>query len=329
MTEPSLSELYAKLASLRTRIDRLRPLDENGSLGPSNGTIIPAGTILYCRPSKLRELAGRLGGEKNVEIMDTPGTEGFARGKHKEAQPWTNEVYPTDIGPSCAGIDSNTARVSTPPINNCITPTTWDPTKLFLRPESSRYSNFKATLTRFSRIVMIHKEEFSTEFKNYVPRILMEYGSLIDPGANTDFDFPKNRFASFNQYHVYTTARRTGPAEPNFFIFTMANFDELRRTVNESIVMDEVVLGNHPCFLFDPAEGSTQTSITNTVEIGSAMPFKLSSFNIDANLIDNANKTPVLRYGGYEREKRHWSGPDPRWNRTNIVQIKIIRDVRI
>ena len=139
MDEPSMSELEMKYNDLLWQINNLELAAPAPSPPPEpGGVFIPAGTIVTCRPSRAAAMIKRLGGEENVAIVDTAETEGFARGRHKDAALWTNEVYPYDIGPSCGGtgpgnvlITSDMDRVSAPPVNNCITADNWNPVLLF------------------------------------------------------------------------------------------------------------------------------------------------------------------------------------------------------
>lgn len=335
MTEPTLSELYAKLASLRARIERLQPPGEVEPPPPTDGTIIHAGTIFYCRPSKFRELASRLGGMRNIEIMDTEETAGFARGKHVDPKPWTNEVYPTDIGPSCAGIDSNTSRVAVTSVNNCITPTLWDPAKLFFSP--SHILRYRTSLsgTYIMRTMIVHKDPWSYENRNsFMHERFMYYGKIKHPALAGSNGVGAEDFYDDFQYIVYST----DPQSKNFPVhpgqnYIMKDFQELRETAQKMMNLPDTnftVLGdNDLCFMRffgnTPGGGSIISAPTPALSI----PFQIPMFKIYSNKLEMGDQTPVLKYGGYDRRLAKTSGPTPHWNRTNIVQFKIKKDVAV
>lgn len=338
MTEPSLSELYAKLASLRARVERLQP---GGGLqdspAPTDGTVISAGTIFYCRPSHFREFVERFGGERNVEIMDTTETSGFACGKYKTAAPWTNAVYPTDIGPSCDGIDSNTKRVNVSPINDNIIRTTWDPSKLFLSRSYVGSFPFDCSATMIKRFLLIHGSPWSSdEYDALVPHDIIKWGQLIPP-STTMSAFPSGAFFSTEKTIILTTDKKAAwSGNSTTSINYVGDFDTLRQMCNNTFNVFNtsfVLFGDYDACMVKMSSGpevnNNNDSILLVPQSAPSVPYKIPFFRINSQTLEQFTPTPILRYGGYRREGHNFTGPTPRWNRTNVLQIKILRDVRI
>lgn len=347
MDEPSMSELETKYNDLLWQINNL----ELGSAPPPppdpDGAFIPAGTIISCRPSRAAAMIERLGGEENVAIVDTADTEGFARGKHKDAAPWTNEVYPTNIGPSCAGITSDMTRVSAPPTNGCITVDNWNPALMFdagkgisgLGGEISQHFYTISRVFYFSSAPDMTPRKFTSLFK---ADSLFGYGSNYDPYFSGNPNINKNQIYSTTE--TYTS------------IFSISNESLWMNTFGQSYPLLEFPIDDNTGLLdtewtftwnwagrdyefkiVDPnalyiivSDYERDDYYLKAVEAREfGVPYKISIFSINANVIDNAAPTPVIKYGGYDRKNPPGTGPTPRWNRTNLVQLKILRDVTI
>ena len=346
MDEPSMSELEMKYNDLLWQINNLELGETTAALPEPDGTVIPAGTIITCRPSRAAAMIERLGGEENIAIVDTADTEGFARGRHKDAAPWTNEVYPIDIGPSCAGITSDTVRVTAPPINGNITANNWNPALLF---EAGRGvvglgSNINQEFYTVCRVMYVSSVPDMTPWAfllRFKADPFFGYGGVKDPYFNANPNIEKDQ--------IYSTTT-------TFTSFSsISNPDGWQNAFGETYPLIELVATNdgmpdtEATFYWNWAGKNYEFKIVDpnalyilvsdylrddyylkrvdAREFG--FPYKLSLFTISANVIDNAVPTPVIKYGGYDRNNPPGSGPPPKWSRTNLVQLKILRDVAI
>lgn len=364
MDEPSMSELEMKYNDLLWQINNLELAAPAPSPPPGpDGDFIPAGTIVTCRPSRAAAMIKRLGGEENVEIVDTAETEGFARGRHKDAAPWTNLVYPYDIGPSCGGrhpedvlISSDTARVSAPPVNNCITADSWNTALMFdagrgVSPNDGEAGWIEGELTTIARILYLSDMSDVTPF-GFMFRFradgLFGYGGPLDPYTQASPNIYPRRI-----YHVTRTFS-------GFFNMSSANRAQWKRVYGEDFPLidlpmiedyenDTIDFDTDETFMWDVGYGAeikivdpnalyivvddSKTThdyvMTSFFTRDFGFPYKLSIFSIEANTIDMASPTPTITYGGYDRKNPPGTGPAPKWNRTNLVQLKILRDVTI
>lgn len=346
MDEPSMSELETKYNDLLWQINNL----ELGSAPPAppdpDGAVIPAGTIITCRPSRAAAMIKRLGGEENIAIVDTEGTEGFARGKHKDAAPWTNEVYPTDIGPSCAGITSDTVRVSAPPTNGCITADNWNPALMFdagrgITGLGGGVTQHFYTINRVFYISSIPDMTPGALALRFKADPLFGYGSLRDPYYSGNPNIDKNQI--YSAVETYTAISRiSDPGEwENIFgdAYPLLDFPsdnsglpdtEATFCWNWGGEVYEFKIVDPSALYIVVSDYLRDDYYMKPVETrGFGFPYKLSLFTISANAIDNATPTPVIKYGGYDRKNPPGTGPTPRWSRTNLVQLKILRDVTV
>jgi hypothetical protein len=357
MDEPSMSELELKYNDLLWQINNLELAAPAPPPPPTpDGVFIPAGTIVTCRPSRAAAMIKRLGGEENVEIVDSVTTEGFARGRHKDAAPWTNEVYPYDIGPSCGGtgpenvlISSDVDRVSAPPVNNCITADNWNPAVMFsgeAMPSGKMnwVDNYFITATRIFYLTRAGRE-FSawTMLFNFTGEPLFYYGALRDPyyQANPNIEsqmiwsneitITAPGYMSYSNVveweKIFQEKWPIGyidftddglPDTNSTFTWTAGKYNREIKLVDPDALY--IIVTDDTRLMYDMA----------TLEAcGFGTPYKISIFSIAANAIDNAAPTPVIKYGGYARDKPPGSGPAPKWSRTNLVQLKILQDVTI
>ena len=359
MDEPSMSELEVKYNDLLWQINNLELAAPAPPPPPEpDGVFIPAGTIVTCRPSRAAAMIERLGGEENVAIVDTAETEGFARGRHKDAARWTNEVYPYDIGPSCGGvgpdhvlITSDMARVSAPPVNNCITADNWNLASMFSgeAPSSEKgqmtwVDNYFITTTRVFYLTSAG-ENFSawTTLFGFSGDCLFSYGSLHNPYYQGNPNIEKHMIWSAG----VTVTAPGYISEPNYTewekiykegwpIVELPFTDEGLPDTNTTFTWTggryprEIKLADPDALYIivtDTAPLKYDVTLLDTRDFGA--PYKISIFSIAANEIDDAAPTPVIKYGGYDRRNPPGSGPAPKWSRTNLVQLKILQDVTI
>lgn len=342
MEEPSLSELEQMAGYLQRRLTALK-LEAPAEKVTLSGNIIPAGSVFYCRPSRLKALVKRLGGEENVQIMDNAATRGFCRGKDKPALPWTNEVYPYDIGPSCAGIDSDTARISVATTNNCITPTAWDPVKMF-QAGTQRFSfNYYTHCDSVLRVLMIHDRPLEPDYfkktgtyqlskllrldpPNHYPHAAMTSKVVVQMGTTKGYsetwtegsaDFPvKYEIRPVPSFNDLLSIRDTS--------FSFSPYNSFKIFPNNACCLVEFL----PSYGGRPPENGGFVSCQNTGATP-LVPFKIKIFKINSNEVLNSKATPEIRYGGYDRKNPPGSGPPPAWGRTYVVQIKTLHDVAV
>lgn len=330
-----MSELEQMLQYLQRRITNLKMPSAGKAPPPPSGTIIPAGTIFYCRPSRLRALVDRLGGESNVQIMDTESTQGFCRGKAKPAAPWTNEVYPTDIGPSCAGIDSDTARISVATTNNCITPDAWYPLKMY--QSDSKLAGIPGITFCFmvQRVLWVHKTPLTafTYLLNYRASFLNRWGRVKDPVSTGVAAFPDGCFKTKEKTFIFTSESRwDGDAFTQ--VVVLNDFEEMDYWFKEWVALPGTSFGaqvwpdNEVCVIDQQDEAHTGLMMTPQTP-AQCLPFSIKLFQVNSNKIEGGQPTPTLRYGGYDRKNGQGTGPAPQWNRFNLLQIKTINDVSI
>lgn len=352
-----MSELELKYNDLLWQINNLELAAPAPPPPPEpDGVFIPAGTIVTCRPSRAAAMIKRLGGEENVAIVDTAETEGFARGRHKDAAPWTNLVYPYDIGPSCGGtglgnvlITSDMDRVSAPPVNNCITADNWNPVLMFsgdaLPPGKMNWvDNYFITSTRIFYLTSAGKDLSAwTMLFGFTGDSLFSYGALHDPYFQANANIERHMIWSdgititapgymsqpniLEWEKIYKEARPIGyldfndeglPDTNTTFTWTDGKYPREIKLVDPDALY--LIVTDNTRFNYDMATLETR-------DFGA--PYKISIFSIAANEIDNAAPTPVIKYGGYDRKNPPGSGPAPKWSRTNLVQLKILQDVTI
>ncbi|ESU40754.1 Hypothetical protein GSB_154707 [Giardia duodenalis] len=338
MEAPSLSELEQKSQYLQRRITNLK-IDAPTKDVPLSGNVIPTGSVFYCRPSRLRELVDRLGGESNVQIVDNETTRGFCRGKAKPALPWTNEVYPTDIGPSCAGIDSETARIAMATTNNCITPTEWDPVKLF-QAGSERFSfEYITHCDSILRVLMLHTRPLTEDLfafsgtcqlswflKLYRPSLFPVAGmgsdarGLLLTSRGTDASWSIEN-ADFEVGAVPSLKELIALKDISI---PVSDFSSFKVFPDEELCLVEYLPGYN-----DELEAEGGYVMCGNTMVSPLVPFQIKIFKINSNELLNGTATPEIRYGGYDRKNPPGSGPPPAWGRTNIVQIKTLRDVAV
>ena len=361
MDEPSMSELEMKYNDLLWQINNL----ELAAPAPSpprepDGVFIPAGTIITCRPSRAAAMIERLGGEENVEIVDTAETEGFARGRHKDADPWTYKVYPYDIGPSCGGtgpetvlISSETDRVPAPPVNNCITADNWNPALLFdagwgISPEHGG-GLIDAKLTTIARILYLSDMKDMTAL-GYLFRFRADhffgYGGPIDPySLGNPNIYPRRIYhetKTFAGFYNMSSANRAqwksiyGEAIPLVDLPVIEDYENGTFDFETDLTFEwlegprvKFIDPNALYIIVDDTKTTYDYVLESFFGRSFGFPYKISVFTIEANNIQKAAPTPVLKYGGYDRNNPPGSGPPPKWSRTNLVQLKILQDVTI
>ena len=327
-----------------------------------DGVFIPAGTIITCRPSRAAAMIKRLGGEENVEIVDSVTTEGFARGRHKDAALWTNEVYPYDIGPSCGGagpatalITSDMDRVSAPPVNNCITADNWNPVLLFdagrgISPGTGG-GRIQAEFTTIARVLYLSDMRDVNPF-GFLFRFradhLFGYGGPLDPSTQCNLNIDPKRIyhvsKTFSGFDNMSSANRAqwasiyGEGFPLVDLPMIVDYenDTIDFDTDATFVWDEgdgaeikIVDPNALYIVVDDTKTTYDYTMTSFYTRNFGFPYKISVFSIEANNIQMAAPTPVLKYGGYDRKNPPGSGPPPKWSRTNLVQLKIRQDVTI
>lgn len=364
MDEPSMSELELKYNDLLWQINNLELAAPAPSPPPTpDGVFIPAGTIITCRPSRAAAMIKRLGGEENVEIVDSVTTEGFARGRHKDAAPWTNLVYPYDIGPSCGGtgpgsvlITSDMDRISAPPVNNCITADNWNPALLFDAggglsiPGGGIIDNEIVTCTRVLYISDTRDMNLFSYLFKFRADALFGYGGPANPWYQGNQNIGKarifhvsNTFAAFAEMSKSNRAQWKSLQQDTFPIVDLPVLDNEE---GDFIGFDTEATfhwypgGNHgynikiidPNALYivvDDTKTTRDYVLNSFFTRNFGFPYKISVFTIEANNIQMTAPTPVLKYGGYDRKNPPGSGPPPKWSRTNLVQLKILQDVTI
>lgn len=327
-----------------------------------DGVFIPAGTIITCRPSRAAAMIKRLGGEENVEIVDTAETEGFARGRHKDAAPWTNLVYPYDIGPSCGGtgpgnvlITSDMDRVSAPPVNNCITADNWNPALMFdagrgISPGAGG-GWIEAEFTTIARVLYLSDMRDVNPF-GFLFRFradpLFGYGGPLDPSTQVNPNIDPNRIyhvsKTFSGFNNMSSANRAQWASMYGETFPLVDLPMIVDYENGAVDFDtdetfewdvgdgaeiKIVDPNALYIVVDDTKTTRDYVMDSFYTRNFGFPYKISVFSIEAHTIDMASPTPTITYGGYDRKNPPGTGPAPKWNRTNLVQLKILRDVTI
>ena len=363
MDEPSMSELEMKYNDLLWQINNLELAAPAPPPPPEpDGVVIPAGTIVTCRPSRAAAMIKRLGGEENVEIVDSVTTEGFARGRHKDAAPWTNLVYPYDIGPSCGGtgpetvlISSDTARVSAPPVNNCITADNWNPALMFDAGKGVSPADgggmIDGELITFARVLYLSDMEDVTPL-GFLFRFradpLFGYGCPSNPYYQGNPNIGPKRIYGDSKtlagFSSMTSASRAqwkdiyGSSSPLVDLPVTVDYengtvdfdtDETARVDIGDGVIIKIVDPDALYIVVDDTKTTHDYVMQSVYTRNFGFPYKISIFSIEANTIDKASPTPTITYGGYDRKNPPGTGPAPKWSRTNLVQLKILRDVPI
>ena len=342
MEAPSLSELERIVLSLSDQIKNLQLRPSDTSKEPPGGVLFPAGSFITCRPSKFKAIVDRLGSE-NIEIVDTEETRGFVVTSLDGIDPWDRTVYPRDIGPSCRGITSKQGRIEVSYVGDAVTPEYWNPQVPLggLGGGGGTIINggvWVADWTAFTRTLWITNARGSDL-------------ALKNPGA------------SFTR--LYTPKHPKAGQKPSQGIFKTLTGGERWSNLpypsgaiskymdlNENSWSDMSVVNKNPSYFdnvlarwiyyFDPAElylifDDTQGAqeefcyYPNMYRTDLLYSNQLSQVTIRAEKLLSANPTPKLVYGSYdgdnEPEKR--TLVFPHWGRTNLIQIKIINDVRI
>lgn len=363
MDEPSMSELELKYNDLLWQINNLELAAPAPSPPPEpDGVFIPAGTIITCRPSRAAAMIKRLGGEENVEIVDTAETEGFARGRHKDAALWTNEVYPYDIGPSCGGtgpgnvlITSDMDRVSAPPVNNCITADNWNPALMFDAGRGISPGGgggwLESEFTTIARVLYLSDMRDVTPF-GFLFRFradpLFGYGGPLDPYTQGSPNIDPKRIyhvsKTFSGFDNMSSASRAQWKSMYGETFPLVDLPVIVDYENDTVDFDtdatfewdvgdgaeiKIVDPNALYIVVDDTKTTRDYDMDPFYTRNFGFPYKISVFSIEANTIDMASPTPTITYGGYDRKNPPGTGPAPKWNRTNLVQLKILRDVTI
>lgn len=359
-----MSELELKYNDLLWQINNLELAAPAPSPPPTpGGVFIPAGTIITCRPSRAVAMIKRLGGEENVEIVDSVTTEGFARGRHKDAALWTNEVYPYDIGPSCGGtgpenvlITSDTDRVSAPPVNNCITADNWNPALMFDAgggvsiPGGGIITNEVVTCARVLYISDTPDMNLISYIFKFRAEGLFGYGGPANPWYQGNLNIGKKRiyhesttFAAFAEMSKSNRAQWENVQKDAYPIVDLPVLDNEER---DFVGFDteatfhwypggshgyniKIIDPNALYIVVDDTKTTRDYVLNSFYTRHFGFPYKISIFTIEANNIQMAVPTPVLKYGGYDRKNPPGSGPPPKWSRTNLVQLKILQDVTL
>lgn len=331
MDNVSIEELVYFIQQTQYRITNLRLTGPSSSV-QRPGDVLKAGTVLYCRPSKADRLIQRLGGSSKVTIIDTDETRGFCCGSYVEPESWTNRVYPTNIGPSCAGITSDDGRKRVSTNNNCITPTSWNPIKMFSGGKKIPATSISSERAQVTRTLWLFKESVSLLewlFK-YKGNRISTYGNFLNPYYNGNDWVGEDSFYTESSGFIITPAYDVADI-PNMTLVPLE--DNNQDTVwSESVSFggywtelwpdDELCLVQMPVNVDGGLVLDPQTETTN-------LPQRVSIFQVNSNTIENAQQTPVLVYGGYDRKNNASTGPTPRWGRTNLIQIKTLVDVII
>lgn len=334
MSQEEVNELESYIQYLQWKITNLK-IEENAPV-PVSGDVIPAGSVFYCRPSNLGELVERLGGIQNVQIMDTDDTKGFSSSKSFTPKPWTNEVYPTDIGPSCNGIDSDTSRLPVKVNNECITPSNWDPLKMFKSDKGIQSRTAFSWCFTAQRVLWIHESPinmWSFLFK-YKSSVLNNWGMVHDPSFSGMRFFPSDAFEKEMTTYVFTLGQSQWEGNEFISITVVNDIAELAYYLNDSVGIrnnefSTVVWPDNEVCLVEQFDYTTGGLILTPMMPAQNLPFRVNLFHIDSNRLEKAQATDTLRYGGYNRKEAKSTGPTPIWGRTNIIQIKTIRDVAV
>lgn len=325
MDPPSLSELTDLLLGVRSLLTTLKPTSRE--IPAQTGDItLSAGSLIYCRPSRAVEIIRRIG-ERNVEIIDTRETEGFTRGSGKDPLPWTNEIYPTNIGPSCSGITSDMGHVNVTPRNNSITKTFWDPLLLF---EGGKPPVLDSRLraTQIIRIVWINPGVSFANLGQNPRELFTGVGAIANPYFLGNPNVDKGDFISKEEF-AYSVFNPTSLDNFMFKPLYPWPYETEEVLVNFMGQTYDLFDKGERYFVLNSFETPKKVFVTNVFTPNSVLPEKLSIYEIKSNKPLKFNPTPRLVYGSYDRKQTNTTGPPPQWGRTNLVQIKILRDVQI
>lgn len=333
MDEPTTEQLLQTAQWLQHQIATLELSNEEPP-EPASTDVIPAGTVFYCRPSKAPQLIQRLGGPKKVQIVDTTATRGFCSSQAFVAEQWDYKIYPYNIGPSNKEMltDEN-HRIPVRTNNDCITPTAWHPIKMFSGGTTLPSSMFYAECELTSRVLWLTAFQSLDAWKylfNFRGDRVMDYGKLSPWSSN-----PLIKTDNFR------TDTRTFLLHPEFFPigdlmapglvtvpFSTDVIDEDRLWIDTQPLEDCGWLDDELCVVqidFNMNGGL----LLNVETDATVIPQQVAIFKLNSNRILGAEPTERLRYGGYSRSGNGGTGPAPRWNRTNLIQIKTLVDVPI
>ena len=333
MDEPTTEQLLQMAQWLRHQIATLELSNEEPQ-EPASTDVIPAGTVFYCRPSKAPQLIQRLGGPKKVQIVDTTATRGFCSSQAFVAEQWDYKIYPYNIGPSNREmLTDEIHRIPVRTNNDCITPTAWHPIKMFSGGTTLPSSMFYAECELTSRVLWLTAHQSLDVWKylfNFRGDRVMDYGKLSPWSSN-----PLIKTDNFR------TDTRTFLLHPEFFPigdlmtpglvtvpFSTDMIDEDRLWIDKQQLEDCGWLDDELCVVqmdFNMNGGL----LLNVETDATVIPQQVAIFKLNSNRILGAEPTERLRYGGYSRNGNGGTGPAPRWNRTNLIQIKTLVDVPI
>lgn len=333
MDDPTVEELLQMAQWLRHQIATLE-LSNDESPTPVSTDVIPAGTVFYCRPSKASQLIQRLGGPKKVQIVDTTATRGFCSSQAFTPEQWDYKIYPYNIGPSNREmLTDEIHRIPVRTNNDCITPTAWHPIKMFSGGTTLPSSMFCAECELTSRVLWLTTRQSLNAWSylfNFRGDRVMDYGKLSPWFANP-----------LIQTDNFRTDTRTILLHPNgFTVGDLMQPDlvtvpyDIDWPSDDRLWIDKQQL--EECGWRDDELCVVQIDfnmngglLLNVETDATVIPQQVAIFKLNSNRILGAEPTERLRYGGYSRNGNGGTGPAPRWNRTNLIQIKTLVDVPI
>lgn len=301
---------------------------------PVSTDVIPAGTVFYCRPSKAPQLIQRLGGPKKVQIVDTTATRGFCSSQAFAAEQWDYKIYPYNIGPSNREmLTDEIHRIPVRTNNDCITSTAWHPIKMFSGGTTLPSSMFYAECELTSRVLWLTAHQSLDVWKylfNFRGDRVMDYGKL-SPWSSNHLIKTDN----------FRTVTRTFLLHPEFFPigdlmtpglvtvpFSTDMIDEDRLWIDKQ-QLEECGWRDDELCVVQMDFNMNGGLLLNVETDATVIPQQVVIFKLNSNRILGVEPTERLRYGGYSRNGNGGTGPAPRWNRTNLIQIKTLVDVPI
>lgn len=339
METPTLSELERAVLALMYRIRNITPSTQIEQAPPSGGNIVPAGSIIYCRPSNLRNMIRRLG-EKNVQIVDTQDTVGFTVSKTYTPVPWDRHIYPRNIGPSVPGIDMTDGvpdKIPVRVVSDSITPTAWKPLKPLTDQGGGSLEGVVPGMpwadgwNTVSRVLWISTETTQDTYYNHPGRSL--YYTYIMGHPRSGQKPSPGTFKPYQDFDVYCNQPRPPAAPPGIW----STVSDMKWCNPDLTKVDEVTGGlyrpfdrNELYMIFDDTQGgqTTMTWLDGAKSTGQVVPDVINLMYVHSNELQDASRTPLVTYGGYAGGEGG-TGPTPRWSRTYLVQIKILNDVRV